>query len=38
MCQTTFIDHGTTVLTGYLPIGNHVHCRDEIRGEGHFPR
>jgi hypothetical protein len=38
MSETTFIDQGTTILTDYLPVGNHVHCRDEIGGEGHFPR
>jgi hypothetical protein len=34
---TTFIDQGTTILTEYLPVGNHVHYRDDIDGEGHFP-
>jgi hypothetical protein len=36
--ETTFIDQGTTILTEYMPGGNHVHYRDDIGGEGHFPR
>jgi hypothetical protein len=35
--ETIFDDQGTTILTEYFPVGNHVHCRDEIGGEGHFP-
>jgi hypothetical protein len=38
MSRTTFIDHGTAILTEYLPVDNHVHYRDDIGGEGHFPR
>jgi hypothetical protein len=36
--ETTFIDQGTTILTEYLLVGNHVHYRDDIGGEGYFPR
>jgi hypothetical protein len=28
--ETTFDDHGTTILTEHLLVGNHVHCMDEI--------
>jgi hypothetical protein len=38
MSETTFIDQGTTILTEYFLVGNHVHCRDEIGGDMHFPR
>jgi hypothetical protein len=31
--NTTFIDQGTTILTEYMPGGNHVHYRDDIGGE-----
>jgi hypothetical protein len=34
----TFSDQGTTILTEYMPGGNHVHCRDETGGDGHLPR
>jgi hypothetical protein len=36
--ETTFSDQGTTILTEYMPGGNHVHYRDEIGGDEHFPR
>jgi hypothetical protein len=36
--ETSFDDQGTTILTEYFPVGNHVHYRDEIGGGGHFPR
>jgi hypothetical protein len=36
--ETTFSDQGTTILTEYMPGGNHVLCRDEIGGDEHFPR
>jgi hypothetical protein len=35
--KTTFDDQGRTILTEYFLVGNHVHCRDEIGGEGNFP-
>jgi hypothetical protein len=35
--ETTFDDHRTTILTEYLPVGNHVHYKHDIGGEGHFP-
>jgi hypothetical protein len=38
MCQTTFIDQGKTVLTEYILGGNHVHYRDDIGGDRHFPQ
>jgi hypothetical protein len=36
--ETTFSDQGTTILTEYMPGGNHVLCRDEIGGDEHFPQ
>jgi hypothetical protein len=36
--ESTFSDHGTTILTEYMPGGDHVRCRDEIGGDDHFPR
>jgi hypothetical protein len=36
--ESTFSDQGTTILTEYMPGGNHVLCRDEIGGDEHFPR
>jgi hypothetical protein len=36
--ESTFSDQGTAILTEHMPRGNHVHCRDEIGGDEHFPR
>jgi hypothetical protein len=36
--ESTFRDQGTTILTEHMPGGNHVHCRDDIGGDEHFPR
>jgi hypothetical protein len=33
--ESTF---STTILTEHMPGGNHVHCRDDIGGDEHFPR
>jgi hypothetical protein len=38
MTESTFSDQGTTILTEHMPRGNHVHYRDEIGGDEHFPR
>jgi hypothetical protein len=38
VCQNTLIDQGTSILTEYIPGGNHVHYRDDIGGDEHFPR
>jgi hypothetical protein len=38
MTESTFSDHGTTILTEYMPGGNHVLCGDEIGSDKHFPR
>jgi hypothetical protein len=35
--QTSLSDQGTTILTKYMPGGNHVHNRNDIVGDGHFP-
>ena len=34
--ETTYDDKGTSILTEYFPVGNHVHCRDEIGVNGTF--
>jgi hypothetical protein len=36
--ESTFSDQGTTILTEHMPGGNHVHYRDDIGGDKHFPR
>jgi hypothetical protein len=36
--DSTFSDQGTSILIENMPGGNHVHCRDEIGGDEHFPR
>jgi hypothetical protein len=28
--EATFDDQGTTILTEYFPVGNGVHCSDEM--------
>jgi hypothetical protein len=35
--EATFSDQGISILTKYMPGGNHVLCRDEIGGDEHFP-
>jgi hypothetical protein len=30
--------HSTPIFIEYFSVGNHIHCRDEIGGEGHFHR
>jgi hypothetical protein len=36
--ESTFRDQGTAILTEHMPGGNHVHYRDDIGGDEHFPR
>jgi hypothetical protein len=36
--ESTFRDQGTTILIEHMPGGNHVHYRDVIGGDEHFPR
>jgi hypothetical protein len=36
--ESTFSDQGIAILTDHMPGGNHVHYRDVIDGDEHFPR
>jgi hypothetical protein len=35
--ESTFNYQGTTILIEHMPGGNHVHYRDVIGGDEHFP-
>jgi hypothetical protein len=36
--ESTCSDQGTAILTEHMLGGNHVHYRDDIGGDEHFPR
>jgi hypothetical protein len=36
--ESTFRDQGTAILTEHMPGGNHVHYKDDIGGDEHFPQ
>jgi hypothetical protein len=36
--ESTFSDQGIAILIEHMPGGNHVHYRDAIGGDEHFPR